>query len=162
MRAVFCICCRDSLGARLRQRRTAALHPRAGITRHRFAGCPPSPMLRGSFAFARRWRRREGKLDVHIRRRRISINVDYCVCVCVFYTNSAAILLLQYLAWPENVRRACPSGWWLGVCSHLFSICPRTRRCTSARATDCAGKRAFGNRVAAWPKLAPYRCFGYI
>ena len=26
------------------------------------------------------------------------------------------------------------------------------------RATDCAGKRAFGNRVAAWPKLAPYRC----
>ena len=32
----------------------------------------------------------------------------------------------------------------------------------SARAADCAGKRAFGNRVAAWPKLAPDRRFGYI
>ena len=28
--------------------------------------------------------------------------------------------------------------------------------------TDCAGKRAFGNRVAAWPKLAPDGRFGYI
>ena len=35
-------------------------------------------------------------------------------------------------------------------------------RGTSARATDCARKRAFGNRVAAWPKLAPDQRFGYI
>ena len=32
----------------------------------------------------------------------------------------------------------------------------------SARATDCARKRAFGNRIAAWPKLAPDQLFGYI
>ena len=31
----------------------------------------------------------------------------------------------------------------------------------SARATDCAGKRAFGNRVAASPKLAPDPLGGY-
>ena len=77
-------------------------------------------------------------------------------------TESAAFLLPQYLAWPENVRWTCPSGWWLGFYSHCLSTCPRARRSTSARATDCAGKRAFGNRVAAWPKLAPDRCFGYI
>ena len=37
---------------------------------------------------------------------------------------------------------------------------PFTPPCTSARATDCAGKRAFGNRVAARPKLAPDERFG--
>ena len=56
----------------------------------------------------------------------------------------------------------CPSGCWLSSCSHSLSPCPRARRGTSARATDCAGKRTFGNRVAAWPKLAPDRYFGYI
>ena len=56
-------------------------------------------------------------------------------------TNSAANLLAQYTAWPENVRWTCPSGWWLGWCTHCLSICPRTRRSTSARATACARKR---------------------
>ena len=74
-------------------------------------------------------------------------------------TNSAAILLPQYTAWPENIRWTCPSGWWLSSCSHFLSICPRTPRSTSARATACARKRAFGNRVAAGPKLAPDRRF---
>ena len=77
-------------------------------------------------------------------------------------TNSAAILLSQYTVRSGSHPRSCPSGWWLGFCSHCLSTCPRARRSTSARATDCAGKRAFGNRVAAWPKLAPDRCFGYI
>ena len=80
----------------------------------------------------------------------------------VLLTNSAAILLVRYLAWPENVRWTSPSGRLLGFCSHFLSICPRARRSTSARATDSARKRAFGNRVAAWPKLAPDRRFGYI
>ena len=76
-------------------------------------------------------------------------------------TNSAAILLAQYLSWPENIRWTCPSGRLLGWCPHCLSICPRTRRSTSTRATACARKRAFGNRVEAWPKLAPDRRFGY-
>ena len=77
-------------------------------------------------------------------------------------TNSAAILLPQYLSCAHGARGTCPSGWLLGFCSHCLSTCPRARRSTSARATDCAGKRAFGNRVAAWPKLAPDQYFGYI
>ena len=77
-------------------------------------------------------------------------------------TNSASFLLPQYTARSQNVRWTCPSGRWLGMCYRCLSTCPRTRRSTSARATDCAGKRAFGNRVAARPKLAPDRRLGYI
>ena len=40
----------------------------------------------------------------------------------------------QYLAWPGNVRGACPLGELLGPCSHCLFICPRARRSTSARA----------------------------
>ena len=35
--------------------------------------------------------------------------------------------------------------------------CHRARRGASARATDRARKRAFGNRAAAWPELVPDR-----
>jgi len=77
-------------------------------------------------------------------------------------TNSAAVLLSRCTAWPENARWTCPSGWWLSSYSHCLSICPRAPRSTSARATACARKRAFGNLVAAWPKLAPDGHFGYI
>ena len=77
-------------------------------------------------------------------------------------TNSAAILLAQYLSCAHGARRPCPSGWWLSSCAHCLSTCPRARRSTSARATDGAGKRAFGNPATAWPKLAPDRRVGYI
>ena len=77
-------------------------------------------------------------------------------------TNSAAILLSRYIACRRSVRWTFPSGWWLGLCAHCLSICPRTPRSASARATACARKRAFGNPVAAWPKLAPDQLFGYI
>ena len=43
-----------------------------------------------------------------------------------------------------------------------ISTFPSRSRGTSARATDSARKRAFGNRAAAWPKLAPGRYFGHV
>jgi len=46
------------------------------------------------------------------------------------FTNSAAFLLAEYLARPGNVRWVCPSGWWLGPCSHCLSTCPRARSST--------------------------------
>jgi hypothetical protein len=64
-------------------------------------------------------------------------------------SNSARFVLSQYLARSGNVRWTCPSGQWLVLGSGCSSTCPPARRSTSARAMDCAGKRAFGNRAAA-------------
>ena len=97
--------------------------------------------------------------DHHIDKKTVFICCPDRVCAC---TSPSAIQLAGRLAWPEIVHWTCPSGWWLGWFAHFLSTCPRARRSTSARATDCAENRAFGNRVAAWSKLAPDQCFGYI
>ena len=63
-------------------------------------------------------------------------------------TNSAAFLLGQYLAWPENVRWACPSGRLLGLCAHFLSICPRAGSAFGLRLAEVAKSGALGWRSA--------------
>ena len=77
-----------------------------------------------------------------------------------FITNSASFLLAQYLSCAHGARGTCPSGWWLGFCSHCLSTCPRTRRGTSARATD-SGRRFLAQPLAAAPPLMRTGAPGY-
>ena len=63
-------------------------------------------------------------------------------------TNSAAILLAQYIACSHSARLACPSGWWLGFCSHCLSTCPRARSAFGLRLAEVAKSGALGRRSA--------------
>ena len=57
---------------------------------------------------------------------RVPDKVNYCP------TNSASFLLGECRSCAHGARWTCPSGCWLGFYSHCLSICPRTRRSTSA------------------------------